>query len=62
MKTFKLFILTALAVTSAGGATGAEPSGYYVYCKGKSRAALRSARCNKISSHPTVSDHGLWGQ
>lgn len=60
MKTFKLFILTALAVTSAGSATGAEPSGYYDSCKGKSGAALLSALCNKISSHTTVSYNGLW--
>lgn len=60
MKTFKLFILTAFAVTSAGSATGAEPSGYYDSCKGKSGAALLSALCNKISSHTTVSYSGLW--
>lgn len=60
MKTFKLFILTALAVTSAGSATGAEPSGYYDSCKGKSGAALLTALCNKISSHTTVSYNGLW--
>ena len=63
MKTFKLFILTALAVTSTGGATGAtgaEPSGYYDSCKGKSGAALLTALCNKISSHTTVSYNGPW--
>ena len=60
MKTFKLFILTAFAVTSAGSATGAEPSGYYDSCKGKSGAALLTALCNKISSHTTVSYNGLW--
>ena len=58
------FGLKSILTTALAAATmtlwGAEPSGYYNSCEGKSGAALLQALGDKVGNHTVVSYDGLW--